>query len=75
MGGDIKCLRVPYVIPYHTRDGRLIENRKFDAKGNLSAVIVFIGEKVVGLDKDGNKLPNYEHTIFSQKAFLRSSKK
>lgn len=63
---DTKGKLLYYVIPNYTSEGQLLENRKFDAQGNLQTVIVFIGDKVVALDKEGNKIVGYENTIFQQ---------
>ena len=57
-------------VPYYSRDGRLLESREYNATGKLEEVIVFIGERMVGLTPEGKKIDKYEDTKVDVKGFL-----
>ena len=67
---DVSNNRVSTTIPTYSNDGRLLEARVYDPKGKLFEVIVFIGDKMVGLTADGKKIDKYDNTTVDMKAFL-----
>jgi hypothetical protein len=58
-------------IPYYSNNGRLLEIRQYGADGKLAEVIVFIGDRMVGLSPEGQKLDKYEGTKVDMEAFLK----
>ena len=57
-------------IPYYSRDGRLLESREYDAAGKLAEVIVFIGDRLVGLTPEGTKIEKYDDQRVDVKGFF-----
>lgn len=57
-------------IPYYSRDGRLLESREYDSKGELMMVAVFIGNRVVALDPEGKRIEKYDHQEVDMDGFL-----
>ena len=60
-----------YNIPYYARDGRLLEIRNYDSAGKLLEVVVYINNKVVGLDSEGKRITKYDNTTMDMEAFLK----
>jgi hypothetical protein len=58
-------------VPYYSKDGRLLETRHYDASGKLTEVIVFIGDRMVGLTPDGTKIDKYDQTKVDMEGFLK----
>ena len=57
-------------VPYYSRDGRLLESREYNSAGKLEEVIVFIGERIVGLTPEGKKIDKYDDATVDVQGFL-----
>ena len=59
-------------IPHYTTAGRLLELREYGADGKLNKVIVVVGDKLVGLNAEGERIGKYDNSRIDMEAFLES---
>ena len=62
-------------VPYYSRDGRLLESREYGPTGQLVEVAVIIGDRIVGLDPNGEKLTKYDNTRVDTEGFRKHFQK